>query len=97
MGDHDAGEKNRARNADERKKEIKGFSYPGKSERPDGKDIDQNAEAKAEQETDRFNHGADSIQSRFRCQHHYSPPAYQDFLFDSASTLNYYSVHYGTW
>jgi hypothetical protein len=89
VGDHYPDQENSAGYPDERKKGKDRFFRPGQVEGPDGKEIDKEAEAQSEKEADALDHEPDTTQSRASCQ----PPCsegYQDFLFDSKASLNYY-------
>jgi hypothetical protein len=59
MGNENAKEKKRARNADKGKKGVNKFPERGVIEGPDRTEVDQEAEAQAEEEEERFDHGPD--------------------------------------
>jgi hypothetical protein len=68
MGYQDAEEKERAGDTDERKKEIYELSETGVFEWSDGAEVDQEAEAQAEEKKKRFNHDPDCISGPGCCQ-----------------------------
>lgn len=60
VGYHDPGQEQRARYPDKRKKKITRLFGPWMIERPDGMEINKEAEAQPDKEANRFNHKLDS-------------------------------------
>ena len=68
MGYHDPDQEDSAGYPDERKKGIDCFLGPWQVAGPDGKEIDEEAEAQSEKEADGFDHEPDTTECRVSCQ-----------------------------
>jgi hypothetical protein len=92
VGRQDPDQEDHAGYPDERKKGIDHFLGPGAVEGSDGEEIDKEAEAQSDEETDGFNHETDFTQRPVACQRYCSCRPIKIFYLTVTGLSLYYSL-----